>query len=82
LGCVPSRKGVPLLRLLLNFIIVFLVAHLARSFFQGSKRAFRRSSPDPRRPRPNPKREEGAARPYSEITPYEIEDADYEEIRD
>ena len=71
-----------MLRLLLNVIIIFLVVQTARSLIRGGKRAFQKSFGGQRRPTSDPKRQAGPERPYSEITPYDIEDADYEEIRD
>lgn len=76
---------------MLGFIFRLLLAILAFRIIGGAVRALTRRGNErpprkgPRAPREGKAGADGAAgksRPYEELTPYEIEDAEYEELPD
>ncbi len=67
-----------MLRLLINLFLFFLVLRLIRPAARSASRFFRRmfSPTTPQRTRSDGDKD------YSKLTPYEIEDADYEEVEE
>ena len=66
-----------MLRLALNILILFMLIRLMQPLFQGAKKFLRRFlAPESTGGPPPDKKVE-----YSDLTPYEIEDAEYEELR-
>ncbi len=65
------------LRLIINILILLLLIRLMQPVFRGAGRLLRRFfSPEPiRNGKP------GHTGKYSQLTPYEIEDAEYDEVR-
>jgi hypothetical protein len=63
-----------LLRLIINILLLLLVVRLLRPVFNGVRRYFRREERPAKPPSGDP------AYP-DDFTPYEIEDADYEDIQ-
>ena len=73
-----------MLRLVIYILVILFLSRLIAPFVRGARRALggifsgqpQRSGPRAKGPGP-----QGKAGDYSDLTPYEIEDADFEEIR-
>ena len=71
-----------LLRLLINIILLFVIVETVRSLRRGGGGLFRKLFSRRKRATEAAGRQAPAPDDYSKITPYEIEDADFEEIRE
>jgi hypothetical protein len=73
-----DRKDARLLRIIINLLLFALIFRAVSLLFGGARRALRGRA----RPKPNPRPEaQDSKQPYSDLSPYEIEDAEYEELR-
>ena len=67
-----------MLRIIINILFIALIFRALSLLFGGARRALGGRA----RPKPDPRPEaQEDKRPYSDLSPYEIEDAEYEELR-
>jgi hypothetical protein len=66
-----------LIRFLLNVFLFMLIIGLMRPVLRGARNTFKRVFS----PNPSPARGGKRDRTHKDLSPYEIEDAEYEEIR-
>ncbi len=67
-----------MLRIIINILFIAFIFRALSLLFGGVRRALGGRA----RPKPDPRPEaQESKRPYSDLSPYEIEDADYDEIR-
>ncbi len=67
-----------MLRVIINIVVLALLFRFFSALFVKARRALAGRSGSP--PDPGQKTQDDPA-PYSDLSPYEIEDADYDEIR-
>ncbi len=62
---------------ILKIILVFLILRMLYPLFKGMGTMFDK----PSAPGPRGEKKDGTERDYSDLTPYEIEDADFEDMK-